>query len=1072
MAEIKFICPSCGAPLLADEKSKKITCKYCGNTYLEAEFRDDIINSRYKKEVEEAARLRNNCDFEEAHDILDNLLSEDSKNPEIYFQLLLLDYGITYVDENEKIRQVPIFNYIKKDSMQKNGFYKLLFESIGENEIKQNSYKTKIEALESLRKKVYDTFSKDEPYHVFISFKKSDIENPTLRTRDLEIARRLYEKFTKEFKLKVFFSEESLKDVGGTEYEPHIFSALYSSSVFLLICASPDKPEYIRSPWIKSEWQRFAKRYDEELDNKLALIPVFSNGYSEAYLPRQLQRFEGYELNEEFYENMRKIFSRVLVGSKRSQFQTVNIGTKVSKLKTNKETITLRGFSGQKERELVDFEKTDFEVALANMKARTKSDFVRAYEKLERVTKTNPYNYEANLAKLKCDFHISFEESLVNASLSGIKKNQYSRISKDLMDTLSVASDEDKERIIEAFVIILMNFFEKNPKEFVNMLDSTDDLLLTTVSAVDKEKMLEIIQRFEDSFRKRFQIYRRDNVAQASSDWKKSRIIYDGCVKKLFRKYYSNYEEEGAKLIISILSFVSRKAIIAKDHSYADKLMKEILDINEYDIDTIWAKFLNSTTKSLAPYGESTISELTLYLTDSNFVTFPLSDELPDMEANKSNLYYCIVKMITGGAKLNLTNEKSPFYVIFQAAMRMFNQKKKISLSKKIIKAFTEMAESANASKKEINYILMRSANRLLVEKQYDEAVKYFNEALTSDSKNDEAHWGLMKCEAKCPTNYSLLFYKKDLSELNSFRSVITEFKKNHPDSPNNPYLDFYSALRKIKASKRKDVIKAFKYFDTKLLDEDDPIDDPPAIILSLLQSGKLVEQMKEEQDAQKAAKSSGKTKTKGGAATARRGSPLITVLSFVIFFISYFAIIASILIFHPFIALGVMVVLLVINKAINQFCPLVIKNNFLTWLVRFVCFFGFLAAVFFGRVWFVKEVLNNGTDTLYLFSTTASGVNFFVVNCIVLGCLAVSSILSVICTMSDNGIEKIKYSTVFNRFLSGALVQFGIYCVYLLVGMVAPILLIISAAVAYFMAIVHSFNLDLMEVNFLLKIY
>ena len=89
MAEIKFRCPSCGAELIADANTKKIKCRYCDSVYLEEEFRDDIINSPYKLQVEEAARLRNNCDFEEAQDLLDSLIIDDPKNPEVYFQLLL-----------------------------------------------------------------------------------------------------------------------------------------------------------------------------------------------------------------------------------------------------------------------------------------------------------------------------------------------------------------------------------------------------------------------------------------------------------------------------------------------------------------------------------------------------------------------------------------------------------------------------------------------------------------------------------------------------------------------------------------------------------------------------------------------------------------------------------------------------------------------------------------------------------------------------------------------------------------------------------------------------------------------
>ena len=1050
MDEIKFICPNCGATLIAGANAKKIKCKYCTSVFLEEEFREDIINSKFRAEVEEACRLRNQCDFEEAQDLLDTLIVEDAKNPEVYFQKLLLDYGVTYIDENEKVRQVPIFNYIKKEPMTKNVYYNKLMGALTGNEVKRDSYQMKINELEKLRQKVYDTYSKDEPYQIFLSFKKSDIENPTLRTRDLEIARRLYEKFTKEYHLKVFFSEETLKDVAGTEFEPHIFSALYSSKVFLLICASPDKPEYIRTPWIKSEWQRFAKRYDVEIDNKLALIPVFCNGYSESLLPRQLQRFEGYELNEEFYENMKKVLSNVLVGSKKTQFQQLNIGTKVSKLKTNKESITLRGFSDHKGMALVDFDKTDFDVAIASMKARTKKDFARAYEKLERVTKSNQYNYDANLAKLKCDFSISFEESLVNASFEGIKRVKYQQISKDLLATLAVASDEDRDKIVNAFVKILTDFYAKDPKGFLSMIDTPDDLLLTVVSAVDKEKMLEIILRFEEVYKDYYKFYTKALQSVAAKNWKKHKASADISVHKIFKKYYSNYDEEGAQLIIDNLSFTVKKAILAKDYSYADKLMDEILAISEYDTGTLWLRFLNATTRSIAPYGEDTINDLVKYLNEENFVTFPLKDELPAYEPNKQNLYYYIVKMIVGGAKMNLASEKSPFYVIFQAAMRMFNQKKKIGVAKDIIKTFTQMAESAKASKKEIRYILMRSANRLLVEELYEEAEPYFKEVLVRDDKDEEALWGLMKCEAKCPTNYSLIFYKKDLSELMSYRTVITCFKNNHPDAPSCPYLDFYTGLRNIKANKNKPVMKAFKYYDKKLRDEDDPMDDSPATILSLLQSNKLVSNMEEEILAAKnnkvKASKPGRIRASGGV----KHSLLLTG-RIITLILGSLGILASIILTHPFIALAVISVVWVVFAFLFKNCQFEICNEGVHIFWKLIVILVVIAAIIFGRIILFADVIKTTGDRIYfIIKVSEVSDSALIRHYIAVGLCCLFLIATTIVMLYDTHIDDVPFIKTGNRFFTLLFVGIGLYSAYIFVGDFFQYLGLIGLAIGY----------------------
>ena len=969
MAEkIKFKCTHCGAELIEDAYVDVIKCPFCGTQYVEAEFRDEVIGSPYKREIEEATRLRNNCDFDEAERLLNDLMVSDLKNPEVYFQRLLLEYGITYVDENSKIRQVPIFNYIKKEPMTKNLYYTKILQAIEGDPAKEKRYKDKVDELEKLRAKVYDTYSKDEPYQVFISFKKSDIEHPDLLTQDCAVARRIYNELTNKYHLKVFFSEETLKNVVGLEYEPHIFSALYSAKVFLLICASPTKPEYLSTPWLKSEWQRFAKRYDEEYDNNLKLIPVFYNGFSPSVLPKDLKRFEGLEGNEEFYDNLNRVLAKVMVGSKKSQFQQLAIGTKSLKLKTNKEKITLHGFSDHKDIDLVGAEKTAFDFALANMKSRTKKGFEKAYSKLEVVTQTNKYNYDANLAKLKCDFSISFEESLVNASLQDVKRANYQKISKDLLATLEVADDEARGRIISAFTELLLHFYENNPKAFLDMLDTPDDLLLSVVSAVDKPKMLEIVQRFQEKFDERFKGYSRYRSPYNVGHWKRNRACADLSIHKLFKKYYSNYEDEGAMLIIKLLLDTARKAALGGDFAYADKLLKEVLEINEFEQTAIWAKYIYNNLHTTNLYGDDVINTLSLTIYEKLFRPFPVTEELPSEDANRDNLYYTIVRMITGGAKLNLDSEKSPFFVIFQAAMRMFNIKTKIKVAKEIIKTFTQMAESAKASDQEINYILMRSANRLLIEELYNEAAVYFKEVLVRNPKDEEAYWGLTKCDAKCPTNFSILFSKKDLTDLDTFSTLVTFYKENHPESPTVPYLDYYAALKNIKESKQKDVIKAFKYNDKKLKDAADPTDTPVPIIISKMQSGLLVSEMKEEISDDKS------TVKKIRVAKKRKkieGAGYLTV-AIIISVLFTLGGLAAVVLLHPFIALAVLAGLWGIGSAILVRFPRSYTNAGFATFLKILIAGVFVTAVVVGRIVFIKPSGISPDEVIYFFVDTS----------------------------------------------------------------------------------------------------
>ena len=428
--------------------------------------------------------------------------------------------------------------------------------------------------------------------------------------------------------------------------------------------------------------------------------------------------------------------------------------------------------------------------------------------------------------------------------------------------------------------------------------------------------------------------------------------VTDISIHKLFKKYYSNFDEDGALLTINLLSTIAKKAGIAGDYAYADKLYKEILEINEFDSITTWNRFLNCTLHTTDPYGEDTINLLAEKLSDNWFRPFPVGEELPDMEANKDNLYFVIVKMISGGLKLNLSSEKSPFYVIFQAAMRMFNQKSKVKVAKQIIRTFTEMAESAKASPKEINYILMRSANRLLLEELYEEAEVYFKEVLVRNAKDEEAYWGLTKCEAQCPSNFSLLFYKKDLSDLQTYRTVITYFKQNHPDAPTNPYLDYYSGLRNIKATKNKDVINAFKFNAKKLKDADDPQDEALVTILSKLQSGTLVEEMRSEIVEYKGDKYRHKLQRKEEA----RGGVVYLIIAILTSIILGLGGLAAVTLLHPFIATLVLLALWGIGSGILAGFPRTYHNGKFAIFIKIFIGLLFIAAVVFGRIIFIGE--------------------------------------------------------------------------------------------------------------------
>jgi len=88
-------------------------------------------------------------------------------------------------------------------------------------------------------------------YDVFISFKNSGKDGKA--TLDATAARGVYDAL-KSAGMKVFFSEESLAEVGKGQFGKSIETALESARVLILVASCR---EHIESPWVETEWDSF-----------------------------------------------------------------------------------------------------------------------------------------------------------------------------------------------------------------------------------------------------------------------------------------------------------------------------------------------------------------------------------------------------------------------------------------------------------------------------------------------------------------------------------------------------------------------------------------------------------------------------------------------------------------------------------------------------------------------------------------------------------------------------------------------------------------------------------------------
>lgn len=255
-------CPQCRGEIVLREDGKQGVCQSCGCVFhFKNEKKSNLIVL-----LNQANLLRLKGDFDSAILAYKNALLEDDADADIYWGLVLSIYGVEYVEDKSGVL-VPTCRRIQKQSIFENNFYKLAIENASEEQMEDFSCKAK--QIDFLQKNIYDKLQHEEDFSVFLCYKSED---NGVATEDRFIARNIYNELSKRG-IKTFFSEVTLKDRLGKDYEPIIYKALYSCQVFILIAT---QETYIQSAWVKNEWTRFRDRcQDERLEN--CSFAVFKN---------------------------------------------------------------------------------------------------------------------------------------------------------------------------------------------------------------------------------------------------------------------------------------------------------------------------------------------------------------------------------------------------------------------------------------------------------------------------------------------------------------------------------------------------------------------------------------------------------------------------------------------------------------------------------------------------------------------------------------------------------------------------------------------------------------------------
>ena len=239
-------CKSCGFPLVVKPGEVVVKCEACGlvNTLPSMDTDQKILRCN------RANDYRQNCEFDQAAQLFEDILKEDAREPEAYWGLVLCKYGVQYVDDPKDGHRVPTCNRIQSTPITADVDYQKALTYADASRL--GVYRYQAREIDEIQKKIIEISSHEKPYDVFICYK--ELDNLTgQRTQDSVLAQELYRELT-DYHLRVFFARITLREKLGVEYEPYIYAALTSAPVMIHVTTSYNNSN---APWVKNEWSRY-----------------------------------------------------------------------------------------------------------------------------------------------------------------------------------------------------------------------------------------------------------------------------------------------------------------------------------------------------------------------------------------------------------------------------------------------------------------------------------------------------------------------------------------------------------------------------------------------------------------------------------------------------------------------------------------------------------------------------------------------------------------------------------------------------------------------------------------------
>ena len=280
------ICKRCNAEFTVDGRKSVEPCHYCGSLVPLLHGMDDGARVNAFKRAEQNRR---NGDFDEAARLYRKILDQDLTDAEAYWSLLECRYGVQYVKDPGNGEIKFTVSRMRYASILEDEDYKSAMENATDEQ--REVYENTAAAIAATQKEFLRIAQNEKPFDVFICYKEADADGH--RTEDSVLAGKIYAELT-SLGYRVFYSRETLREYPGEKFEPHIFAALYSAKLMLLVATSS---EYVESTWVRNEWKRYLDQVDREgqLGQGKVLLPVTWK-MSPKKLPQALGQLEAIEL--------------------------------------------------------------------------------------------------------------------------------------------------------------------------------------------------------------------------------------------------------------------------------------------------------------------------------------------------------------------------------------------------------------------------------------------------------------------------------------------------------------------------------------------------------------------------------------------------------------------------------------------------------------------------------------------------------------------------------------------------------------------------------------------------------